>query len=519
MFMEDKKREELREKHWAEIIADKVIAEKKEPFIITSGITTSGPAHLGTVCEFLYPHTIKQALEERGCKTEFYFIGDILDAFDSIPKELEPYENVLKDELGKPLANVKDPMNCHSSLGEHYLEEAKYVMKALDLNIIVEPVNELYDKGLFDPYARIFLKEEEKAKEIIARTSGKDPKSLGDWSPIMPICEKCGKIATTRVVWHNDEEYEYVCDKDVGYAKGCGYRGKGKISDHKYKLQWRLHWPAWQAVFNTSIEGGGVDHFTKGGSWDTAVAIHKEILKRDPPVGYKFGFVLFGGKKYSKSKGIGMGAREIIKILPPEIIKYMLIEPNIQQNKDITLEGEKLIKIFDEVERLSRIDKPEDRADQKKKLALKFATKGLKWHAPFVEVLLYYQVYKDWDKVSEVTKDSEGVKYLSPYIEEWLKRGLEPERYNFSIKQGVIKEHKEVAKYFAESLNSSMSAIEIHNKVYEVAKEKSIEPSALFKELYNALISKDNGPRLGKLIEAIGVEKAKQMILNAAASS
>ena len=41
--------------HWSEWLAERVISEKKEPFVITSGITTSGPAHLGTLCEFLFP--------------------------------------------------------------------------------------------------------------------------------------------------------------------------------------------------------------------------------------------------------------------------------------------------------------------------------------------------------------------------------------------------------------------------------------------------------------------------------
>ena len=46
-------KEELKDKHWTAILAEQVLAEKKAPYIITGGMTTSGPAHLGTVCEFL----------------------------------------------------------------------------------------------------------------------------------------------------------------------------------------------------------------------------------------------------------------------------------------------------------------------------------------------------------------------------------------------------------------------------------------------------------------------------------
>ena len=127
-----------------------------------------------------------------------------------------------------------------------------------------------------------FLKTRRRLKEIVATTSMRKIEDLKGWSPIMPICEKCGKIATTRVTSHTNDEYEYVCDVDVKYTKGCDFKGKAKITDHKYKLQWRLHWPSWQAIFNSSIEGSGLDHMTKGGSATTAPVIHKEILKQRP---------------------------------------------------------------------------------------------------------------------------------------------------------------------------------------------------------------------------------------------
>ena len=58
-------------KHWSEQLAERVIQEKKEPYVVTSGMTTSGPAHFGTVCEFLFPFTIAQMLERKGKKVSF----------------------------------------------------------------------------------------------------------------------------------------------------------------------------------------------------------------------------------------------------------------------------------------------------------------------------------------------------------------------------------------------------------------------------------------------------------------
>jgi lysyl-tRNA synthetase class 1 len=336
--------------------------------------------------------------------------------------------------------------------------------------------------------------------------------SLADWSPIMPICDQCGRVAITRVTSHSGDDYEYVCDRDVKYTKGCGYRGRGSLKDHRYKLQWRLHWPAWQAIFGSSVEGSGIDHMTKGGSATTAEAIHREILKREPPILFRYGFVMVNGKKYSKSKGIGMGAVELSGLIPPELLKYALIEPNVEQNKEIDPNGDKLILLYNEVERINSIAKPENRADEKRWLSFHIAIGKLSWKASFVDMLLDYQISKDWGMVASKLGDKDGVGYLAPYIERWLAKGFAPDRYNFSLKQGRITEHKEIVREFVSSLKRGMNDLEVHNLVYGVAKERGIKSDELFKTMYKALIGKDNGPRMGKLIVSIGIEKAKQML-------
>lgn len=510
--MENKSRDEIRSKHWTQILVDQLLMEKKAPYIISGGMTTSGPAHLGTICEFMYPAVLEQSLKDKGERTSFHFVGDILDAFDGIPFELEKYTQVLTPELGKPLVYTLDPMGCHKSFGEHYLSQAQELMKWLSLKIEVIGANELYESGKMDKYATLFLHEEEKVKEVVARTSMKNIEEMKFWSPIMPICEKCGKIATTAVTWHNDEEYEYVCDRNVEYTKGCGYKGKAKLKDHHYKLQWRLHWPAWQALFDSRIEGSGIDHMTKGGSATTAYSIHKEILRRDPPILFKYGFILINGKKYSKSKGIGMSAKELSELIPPELLKYVLIEPDIQSNKDIDPTGDKLIQLYEVVERTSKLQKPENRADEKRILAFNVAIKKLSWKSSFVDMLLNYQIYHDWDKVGEILGDKDGVKYLAPYIEKWLAKGYAPDRYDFSVKQSKISDNKEAVKDFISRLKVKMSDLEVHNLVYETAKANKIESEALFTSLYNALIGKPKGPRLGKLIVSIGIPKVKEML-------
>ncbi|MBI4399358.1 hypothetical protein HY570_01285, partial [Candidatus Micrarchaeota archaeon] len=233
--MEEK---EIKNKHWSEILAEKIIEENKRPYIITSGITTSGEVHLGTVCEFLYPSTIKKQLELMGHKAEFYFIADIFDAFDAVPLPMAKFQDQLTPHLGKPLCDVPDPLKCCKSFGEHYLNELISIMEKLDVHPKIITAIDLYKQGHMDKYAVFFLENEVQAKEILARTSMKTVSP--DWSPLMPVCANCGRIATTMVTTHVKDRYVYNCIKDVKYTKGCGHMGKNKISDLIYKLAWRL---------------------------------------------------------------------------------------------------------------------------------------------------------------------------------------------------------------------------------------------------------------------------------------
>jgi lysyl-tRNA synthetase class 1 len=98
-------------KHWSEVIAEEVIEKKTQPFTVASAITTSGPSHIGTMCEFLYPSALVKYLKDEGCKVDFIFIGDIMDALDKVPKPLEKFSS-LSEHLGKPLCDIPDPYEC-----------------------------------------------------------------------------------------------------------------------------------------------------------------------------------------------------------------------------------------------------------------------------------------------------------------------------------------------------------------------------------------------------------------------
>jgi lysyl-tRNA synthetase class 1 len=516
--MPEEKEDAKKSLHWSEQLAQEIIGKKNEPYVISGGLTTSGPTHLGTICELLFPQAIADSIRYGAHKAKYYFVADIYDAFDAVPSVFQQHAAQLEPHLGKPLTDVPDPEGCHASFGDHFLADAKLASEKFGIRPEFVRATDLYAKGAFDKYAKIFLKEEGKVKAIVAKSSLRE--SLPDWwSPIMPVCAQCGRVATTRVTSHTGDEYEYSCDRDVKYAKGCGFSGKGKISDHAYKLTWRLHWPAWQDYFGTSAEGGGVDHFTRGGSRDTLEAIFKEIFKKEPPIGYKWGFILFEGKKYSKSKGTGMGVNDMIRLIPIEVMKYMLLKPDLQENVDINPTPLNVLRAIDDYEKAlallksGKIDSL-SRADRKRALAARLASESESekrgWKTPFLDILIYRNLQWSWDKIAQKTADKPSVDKLSPYLEEWEKAGFMPEEYSFSYKPGKA---QAAAAAFFSRLAPSMDALAIHNLAFSTAKELSVPPAKLFEECYAALLGKPKGPKLGKLVEAIGVEKVKKDVL------
>ncbi len=149
------------------------------------------------------------------------------------------------------------------------------------------------------------------------------------------------------------------------------------------------------------------------------------------------------------------------------------------------------------------------RSDRKKAIAFSLSTDKMMWSVPFLDALLLYQLYGSWDEAGKRSNDPLGVAYLRPYIEQWIAKDFIPEDYKFKYQPDKTKLSERTTAFFA-SLKTEMDALAIHNAVFEFAKGNGIEPRALFAELYGILIGKERGPRLGKMVFALGVERVKK---------
>ncbi len=183
----------------------------------------------------------------------------------------------------------------------------------------------------------------------------------------------------------------------------------------------------------------------------------------------------------------------------------------VEENIDIDPTSENLLKTIEDFEVSAKLDQSKldsmNRSDQKKAIAFRISTDHqMNWKVGFLDMLLYYQLYRNWDDVAKHTGDQAGSMYLKPYIEEWIARDFQPEDYKFKYTPNP----SELVKKFVSTLNSSMDGLAIHNSVYDFAKANGIEGKAMFTDIYRSLIGKDKGPRAGKLIAALGVQRLKK---------
>ena len=116
-------------------------------------------------------------------------------------------------------------------------------------------------------------------------------------------------------------------DKTLNYLDVDERTKTVRYDNGEVKLDWRLDWPARWWLLKVDAEPFGRDHATKGGSYDTGVSIMKDVYGSKPPVPIPYDFVNRAGdpKKMSASRGTGIAAKDIARVLPPEVLRFFIL--------------------------------------------------------------------------------------------------------------------------------------------------------------------------------------------------
>ena len=166
--------------------------EKKGKIILQTGYGPSGLPHIGTFGEVARTSMIVNALNQiSNIPKEIITFSDDMDGLRKIPDNV-PNQEMLKDNLHKPLTVVPDPFGKYKSFAEHNNEMLKNFLDAFNFNYTFKSSTNLYKSGFFNETLKLILKNYKGIMEIIIPTLGKERQKT--YSPFLPICPETNQV-------------------------------------------------------------------------------------------------------------------------------------------------------------------------------------------------------------------------------------------------------------------------------------------------------------------------------------
>jgi len=501
---------------WADSIVDSIeknlknrISEGKT-LIIRDEKTASGHMHVGSMRGVVVHGVISEVLTERGIANKFLYEINDTDSMDKIPVYLD--QEKYKEHLGKPLFRIPSPDAKATNYAEYFGKEFIGVINENGFYPELYRSSELYLSGRMNDVIRLSLENADKIREIYKRVSGSVKDS--DWMPLLVVCERCGKVGTTKVTAFDGEKVTYVC-QGYNYAEGCGHDGKVSPFDGNAFLPWKPEWAAKFVVVDVDIEGGGKDHYTKGGSRDVANAISREVFDHKPPFDVPYEFFLVDGKKMSSSKGNAATSRAVADLLPQKIFRLAQIGKKLNQAFTFEPEGDTVPILYDNYDRIAKqyFEGVNDDNSRLFKFLHEPGTELVQGFLPrfsqvaFMVQMPHINLVEAFEKIKEspLTKaEVEELDMRARYAKRWLD-DYAPENYKFELQiertpeVNFSAEQKEALKKILKYVeaNPVLDGLETHTTIHTIRKELEIEPKDLFSALYISFLNKESGPKVG----------------------
>lgn len=257
---------------WTSEIASSILKKRGKKHLVATGVTPSGPFHLGHLREMVTGEAVSKKLKEKGARAKLIYIADDFDPlrrlYPFLPKEFEKY-------IGWPLFLIPCPYKCCSSYSEHFLRPFLSSLKKLGISPKVFYASDMYKEGFYSEAIKEALENTSKIKEIIGRISGR--KLPKDWFPYHPLCRKCHRLTSTKITELN------LGKNYVNYECSCGEKGRADFRKGEGKLPWRIDWPARWKILGVTVEPMGKDHGVAGGAYASGSEISKKIFGYPAP--------------------------------------------------------------------------------------------------------------------------------------------------------------------------------------------------------------------------------------------
>jgi lysyl-tRNA synthetase class 1 len=480
--------------HWADEIAEAIL-KTPGPHEISTGISPSGEIHIGNLREVITADVVYRVLKERGAEVILDYVADNFDPLRKVYPFLDA--SVYEKEIGKPLSEFACPCGRHASYADHFLEPFLRSLEAMRIEVKVYYADQMYKSGMMVPQILQSLRQRDAIARILQECTGRRVEP--DWNPFNPICNACGRMTETKVRGFSESEetvdYSCVC----GDAGTVSMRGGGKLT-------WRVDWPARWARIPVTVEPFGKDHATRGGSYDSGARICREIFQAPPPFPVTYEWISFRGMgDMSKSKGNVLSVHRMLEVLPPEVLRYLVVKTRPMRSINFD-PGQPLLSLMDE------FDDAASKNRDPRAMTLSAAEQFKPVRVPFRHLVSVVQM-ADFNLDQAVVilrrngypvEDPDALKERARYAIRWLETFAPPEA-KFSVQRELPPEARDLdaeqRRFLAKlagTLRPEMTGEEIHSLIYNLSKELGMaKPTSAFEAIYRAFLGRTRGPRAG----------------------
>ncbi|MTF39607.1 lysine--tRNA ligase [Cyanobacterium aponinum] len=502
--------------------ADKIAASSHQEELVNDSKTPSGRVHVGSVRGVIIHDVMYRALKRAGKPVKFTYGVDDYDALDTVPHYLD--KEKFSPYLGYPLCNVPSPDENAPDYAKYFMGEFLEVFEYLGVKAEIYYLRDLYRSGKLNPYIDKFLNHAQDVREVYRDVSKAD--RADNWYPFQVICPNCGKIATTNVTDYNGSEVFFTCKEDAtDWVKGCGHQGWISPFDGNGKLPWKVEWVAKWDLVGVTMEMAGKDHSQKGGSRDVANAICRKVLHKKPPFHSPYEFILVNGTKMSSSKGVGSSAKDMADLLPPELLRFLMLRTQPKTVINFAPNYETITRLFRDYDNLlnqyAQLQKENENVELDRTLLPLFYAQLEEEIKPYytfdistlISLLqvphldLKAEIEKraeteltdyDWEKINE--RIAVAKKWLEDYADEEEKLVI----YFDNIPEtasGLSDEQKQYLTKLKENLIAleKWEGEELQTALFTATKQLGISPSVAFPAIYYSFLGKERGPKAGYL--------------------
>jgi len=531
--------------HWADEAAIKIISEKgeKELYTCASGITPSGSVHIGNFREIISVELVVRALRDMGKNVRFIYSWDDYDVFRKVPANM-PKQEELQNCLRFPITMVPDPWERDSSYARHHEVDVESALPKVGIAPEYIYQASRYRTSMYAQGIRKALEKRDVLKNILDKFRDEEHKIQGEWWPVSVFCEKCNKDETSIESWDGDWGLNYKCNS-------CGNAEKLDIKTAKgIKLSWRIDWPMRWEYEKVDFEPAGKDHHSQGGSFDTAKHVCKDVYNWDAPVTFRYDFIGTKGLpgKMSSSSGNVITLDDVLNVYTPEAARYLFAgtRPNTEFTISFDLDVIKIYEDYDKTERIAlKIENAKDEASyQKEKRIYELSQLSVEGKTPKADdALKPYQIPfrhlcnliqiadGDIDKAfADLAENDDNLKpqqlpvlrARAQCAKYWVEN-CAPEDFKFKLLQAggqpgrnLSDGEKTAVRILRDDVICKIEEFADDKAcsaaVYAAAEKAGVDSKVLFGAAYQALVGKEQGPRLANFLRSISKERLMSIL-------